>query len=619
MRIRSICAVGMVASALVACAARGTTQASGQTPADATTITRGDTTLVAGAIGARLDEYLSRATRFGFAGSVLVADSTHVLLRKGYGLADQARGTPITTRTLFDMGSIVKQFTAAAILLLESERRLSVRDSIGKYFPNVPADKAGITLHHLLTHSSGLVDPPIGGYDPVGRDSLVTATLAEPLGAPIGRQFIYSNAGFSLLAAIIERVTGQQYERFMRDRLFVPTGMLETGYTIPKWDPARVAHTYTPPVDHDTPLARLVASGGPQWMLMGNGGLLTTTGDMYRWELGLKAGTPISRALQAKQFAPQFDRGAMLAQGYDWWLERTEGDKIMYHRGGDDPMSGVNAEYRRYPSDGTTIILLASTRHNGASTRRFAVPALRRLVTGDRPPSLPSVAPGTAASLARYAGVYTLDSTSRVTVTVERDHLALGADGQNAVDLLVFNRDTASLRVRRELNARGAALVDALAGGPLDGLLAFFPGDSAAAQRMRGYWADAERKHGAFRGREVLGTARLDRGTHVTTMRVAFARETVTVRCGWSQVRPIADSDDVMLERFTGPVRYSPVTSAWVSWYWWPAGAADEITTYDLLTERELRADFGRDANGAINTLVVHAPEGDVVLRRRVK
>jgi CubicO group peptidase (beta-lactamase class C family) len=568
--------------------------------------------VVRGPRGARLDGYLTRASAFGFSGTVLVADSSQIVLHKGYGLADPGAGVPNTTRTVYDMGSITKQFTAAAILLLEADGRLATSDTLGRHLPAVPPDKAAITLHQVMTHTAGLVDLTGDDYDVVPRDSAVRDILREPLRARPGERFLYSNAGFTLLAAIVERVSGQPYERFLRERLLAPVGMSQTGYRLPRWDSARVAHTYTPPVDHGTPLQRFLRNDGPHWILLGNGGMLTTTGDLYRWERGLAAGRPLPRAVQGKQFAPQFVRSPTLAQGYDWWIEVLDGERVL-HRGGDGPPTGVNADYRRYP-DGSVIILLANTRHNGGSTRRFVVPRLRRILTGGAAPQLPEIRSTAPPELQRYAGRYVLDSVSRFRVTVDRDRLVFSAEGQRAVNLLNFNRDSTSLANRAAANARASTFIDALARGSLDGLLRYFP-DSAAARRMAGYWRDAEARHGAFIRAEVLGTTRLDRGQFLTTVRLSFARDTVPVRFAWAGDRPVVNSEDGYLPRFAGPVRYSPVDAGVWSPYWWRE-TGDSFVTYDLFFDQPLRAEFRAGPSGMMETLAVQAPSGAVVARR---
>ena len=269
----------MVLIALATCALSPTSLAAQETPAQE---------VVRDSLGARLDDYLTRAAALGFAGAVLVAEDGQVILRKGYGLADRQRGIPITPETVFDIGSITKQFTAAAILKLEEQGRLSVNDPIRYYLDGVPPDKAGITIHHLLTHTAGLRDTFGDDYDVMSRDSLVALVLASDLLWEPGLRYRYSNAGYSLLGAIVEKLSGRPYERFLHDELFEPAGLTQTGYRLPAWPEERIAHGYRLGLDWGSPLDKLWAEDGPYWNLRANGGLLSTVGDLYRWNDRLK-------------------------------------------------------------------------------------------------------------------------------------------------------------------------------------------------------------------------------------------------------------------------------------------------------------------------------------------
>ena len=163
----------------------------------------------------KLDLYLSRSVPFGFSGALLVEEGGKVVLNKGYGLAVRSNNIPNTADTVFSVGSLTKQFTAAGIMKLEMMGKLNTEDRLDKYFENVPEDKEAITLHHLLTHTSGVVDAVGPDYQELEREDLVKKVFAEPLQHPPGEEFAYSNAGYSLLAAVIEKVSGQKYEEFL--------------------------------------------------------------------------------------------------------------------------------------------------------------------------------------------------------------------------------------------------------------------------------------------------------------------------------------------------------------------------------------------------------------------
>jgi CubicO group peptidase (beta-lactamase class C family) len=562
------------------------------------------TTIVRGEAGARLERYLSRAGAFGLSGAILVADTNGIVLRNGYGQA--APGARVRPDMIFDMGSMVKQFTAAAILLLESEGKLATTDTLAKFFPQAPADKAGITLHQLLTHTAGVTNNLSGDYADVDRDSAVHVVLNTRLLSPPGRTFNYSNLGFSTLAAIIELVNGQPYERFMQERLFGPAGMRETGYHLPGLDTSRVAHTFTLPVDHGDPATRLASAPRvPSWNLMGNGGMLTTVDDIYAWELALRRGHPISHVIQRKQFAEQFRRTPTLAIGYDWWIEPAEDGGVQYNRAGDAPPLGLSAEYRRYPKDNSVFILLANNRHHGASTRRFLMDNMRRLFLGDAPLDPPATRLAPAQELAKVAGTYRVDSASYVVVRADAGRLSVSAIGQRAANVMIFNGDTVSIRNRALANDRMAATIRALAAQ-----------DSAAATASLGSpgrgvflmaaWRDAEKVYGKFRCAEVLGTDRLDRGVLLTTARLTFADSVKVVRSTWNGTVPVVNSDDAGLENNFGFAIDAPVEAAVWSPYWYLDG--DVLLTHDLLTNRTLRARIVRGAEGTAAELLFETP-----------
>jgi CubicO group peptidase (beta-lactamase class C family) len=571
----------------------------GRAPAPATTIVRGEA-------GARLERYLSRAEAFGLSGAILVADTNGIVLRNGYGEA--APGVRVRPDMLFDMGSIVKQFTAAAILLLESEGKLATTDTLAKFFPQAPPDKAGITLHQLLTHTAGVTDNLSGDYADVNRDSAVRVVLNTRLLSPPGRTFNYSNAGFSTLAAIVELVSGQPYERFMQERLFGPSGMRTTGYHLPGLDTSRVAHTFTPPVDHGDPATRLArAPRVPSWNLMGNGGMLTTVDDIYAWELALRRGHPISHAIQRKQFAEQFRRTPSLAHGYDWWIEPAEDGGVQYNRGGDAPSLGLSAEYRRYSKDNSVFILLANNRHHGASTRRFLMSNMRRLFLGDAPLDPPATRPAPAAELAKVEGTYRVDSASYFVVRADptRGRLSVSAIGQRAANVMIFNTDTTSIRGRALANDRMAATIRALSTQDSAAAAAAL-GSPERGVRLMAAWRDAEKVYGRFRCMDVLGTDRLDRGVFLTTARLTFADSVKVIRSTWNGTVPVVNSDDASLENNFGFAIDAPVEAAVWSPYWYLDG--DILLTYDLLSNRALRARIARGADGKAAELVFETP-----------
>ncbi|GGV66062.1 serine hydrolase [Streptomyces longisporoflavus] len=296
-----------------------------------------------------IDRYLDRVLPQGSGITVAAARGGKLKHCAGRGYADRAAKTPATCDTVYDVMSITKQFTAAAILKLEMSGKLRVSDRIGEHLGAVPEDKRAITLHQLLTHTAGLPESLGDDYDPLSRRQLLTGVLKAPLRSAPGKEFRYSNAGYSLLAAIVEKASGLSYERYLAQSLFRPAGMTRTGYVLPAWKREQVAVEYDRhgraqgrPMDHPW------APDGPSWNLRGNGGMLSTTRDMFRWHRALTGDSVLSETAKKKLFAPQV-RVPQLdgAYGYGWVVVDSDDDRVAWHDGGNDWSLATVAEFRR--------------------------------------------------------------------------------------------------------------------------------------------------------------------------------------------------------------------------------------------------------------------------------
>ncbi|HVT37679.1 MAG TPA: serine hydrolase domain-containing protein [Gemmatimonadaceae bacterium] len=259
-------------------------------------------------LGMRMDSVMRAADRAGFSGVVLVARNGELLLKKGYGFADRARHVHMTARSVIQIGSNTKDFTMSAILQLIDRGKLGKDDPIAKYFPDVPDDKKEITIWQLMMHRAGFPQHLGEDFDPVTREEEIRHALAVPLLFAPGQDQKYSNVGFSLLAAIIETVSGQRYDEYVRDNLLRPIGLRETGYLLPGFDPARIAHGYNGDVDMGTKLSHGYLKDGPYWNLRGNGGMLSTVSDMYRFYQALFGAKLFSEAVRDLRFRPEEPR-----------------------------------------------------------------------------------------------------------------------------------------------------------------------------------------------------------------------------------------------------------------------------------------------------------------------
>jgi CubicO group peptidase (beta-lactamase class C family) len=328
--------------------------------------------IVGGALGANLDNQMKQLADKGFSGVLLVARDGRIALRQGYGLADKENRTAYSAGTVFDTGSVTKQFTGAAILKLEMQGKLSVSDKISKYFKDVPPDKADITIHHLLTHSAGLIDALGGDYDRLTREEMIKKAMASKLLTAPGEKYEYSNVGYSLLAAVIELTTGKSYERYLRDNLFKPAGMEQTGYVIPKWKRGNLAVGYKKDGSRwGTPLEQIWDEDGPFWNLRGNGGILSTVDDLYKWHIALEGEKVLSKAAKEKYFAPHVKEQpeAFSFYGYGWVTQKTpRGTRLIWHDGGN---SYFFANFLRFV-DEKVVVIVATNSHTPVLAKGFS-------------------------------------------------------------------------------------------------------------------------------------------------------------------------------------------------------------------------------------------------------
>ena len=229
----------------------------------------------------KLDSSLRALEAKGFSGIVRVDTGGLTVLEKGYGLANRAERIPFTPSTVVQIGSNTKDFTMVSLLQLQARGRLDLRDSLAKYFPNAPSDKRGITLAQLTDHRAGFPIGLGGDFDALSREQFLDAAFKRPLNFPPGTGRQYSNTGYSILAAVIEQVSGKPYDEYVRENILSPLGLTNTGFLLPKFDAKRLAHGYRNGEDQGTIIAKPHANDGPYWNLRGNGGMLSTVGDMH--------------------------------------------------------------------------------------------------------------------------------------------------------------------------------------------------------------------------------------------------------------------------------------------------------------------------------------------------
>jgi CubicO group peptidase (beta-lactamase class C family) len=335
---------------------------------------RNDSTSV---LSKKLDEYIKSAVSvYKFNGAVLIARKGEVILQKGYGYKNFALKSLNDTNSVFQIGSLTKSFTAAVILKLQEEGKLSVDDKLSKYFPQViSADK--ITLRELLNHTSGLYNyvNDIAAGDsaivsrPMSRQKVLDMFARKKLQFKPGKKYSYCNSDYYLLGMIIEKITGMRYDQAIRKWIFEPLGMKHSGFDyINLKDPAKAsgyviisATKYTPNVQWDSTVSCAA------------GAIYSTTGDLFKWNRAIATQRILSRGSWEQAFTPGLGN-----YGYGWWIRSMFNRKCINHGG---RLLGFMSSFTYYPDDDITIILLINFGNYRDSLGRMDV-GLSRIMLG---------------------------------------------------------------------------------------------------------------------------------------------------------------------------------------------------------------------------------------------
>ncbi len=459
--------------------------------------------VVTGDVGGKMSEFLTRLNAFDFNGSVLVAQKGNIILHDAYGLAQAENGVRNHTSTLFSTGSVTKQFTATAIMKLAMEERLTVNDSLGRFFDNVPEDKAGITIHHLLTHTAGL--PPQGGPDneSISRDAFLKKYFEHPLESPPGERYEYSNLGFSIAAAIIEKITGMTYEKYMKEDLFLPAGMKHTGLHLLDVPDTLISHSHNENMDYPSPADR------PRdcWNLMGNGGILSTPADMYRWHRAVWDNILLSEEYRDKLFTPyvlEFE-DADSYYGYGWVIQQSQrrDSRVIWHNGGAMPHGWSCAVYY-YVEDDAFFIIFSNKPIEGILPVDHIAVSLSQILFGEpiiMPPDIADIKIDHPESL---EGKYSLGDDILLNVFVRNNALHIVPEGQYTVDALFPSPMAPRLP---KYNDKTSKMVTLLSQGDFEKAASYweiFPGDDGAAM-LEEFWHEFD-SLGEFRNMKILGT-----------------------------------------------------------------------------------------------------------------
>jgi len=312
----------------------------------------------------RLTSYLAEMEQIGFDGTVLVELNGEKIISTGYGFSNKEEKIKSSPKTIYDIGSITKQFTAAAILKLEMQGKLSTGDKVSKYFDRVPQDKANITIHDLLRHQSGLISNVGKDYEKISEAGFLEKVFSSKLKSEPATTFSYSNIGYSLLAMIIEKVSGISYESFLYENLWHPAQMEMTGYSRPSFDKNLIAVGY---YQNDSawgkPTDKAWDKNAPYWHLKGNGGILSTAEDLFKWNQALLTDKVLSKVAKDKMYRPSLrtgeDENSIYAYGWD--VSKTNRNtRQVWHNGSNRIFY---ADFLRYIDEDITLIMLTNKTH----------------------------------------------------------------------------------------------------------------------------------------------------------------------------------------------------------------------------------------------------------------
>ena len=392
--------------------------------------------------------------------AALVRWKGKAVLRKGYGLASVELGVPVTPEQVFEIGSVTKQFTAAAILLLAERDKLALSDPITKYLPDFPTGDQTVTLEHLLTHTSGVpsyTDMP--EWQPRWREDMSLETLigifrGKPLEFVPGQQWSYSNSGYVLLGAVIEKASGKSYEDFVETEIFAPLGMTHTRYGHQEeLVPGRVEGYAKGPNGYaPAPYLSLTQPYSA-------GSLLSTVDDLARWIDALEADELLTAASRQRMLTPATLRGGDqdgLSTRYGFGLQAAEiaGHTVIGHGGG---IHGFVSTLSTVPDEKLQVVILsnnpAGKESPGDLARRIAGKALGEAAVARVARTLG------AQELDEYVGVYRVPAAAAERRFLTRDGATLrlqrtggpivalssySADrfeGENGMPVLRFVRD----------------------------------------------------------------------------------------------------------------------------------------------------------------------------------
>ncbi len=380
----------------------------------------------------KIDSLIEKAVQLNrFNGSVLVAKNGRIIYEKAFGYQDGGKNILNTSNTIYQIGSTTKEFTAAVILKLAEQHKLSIDDKLSKYFSDfIRGDE--ITVKHLLTHTSGIYEILRDhtafneSTKPRSKERMLSFFINKPLDFDPGTQYSYCNSGYILLGLIIEKVTGKPYEQVVRDYILKPLGMEYSGFDFAGLQSPDKAIGYTK-------YTKTIKEASIPWdstATFSAGSLYSTVGDLYRWHNGLLNYKIYNKSSMAEATTPFLE-----GYGLGCWIDTIYNKKVVSHGGN---ILGFTSYFGRIQDEDVCIILLNNIFNHQIETIGLSILA----ILYNQPYSYFDEMKLTPEVLQEYVGEYEINADYRVKITQAEDHLFIQRNNLPGTEIFAYKENT---------------------------------------------------------------------------------------------------------------------------------------------------------------------------------
>lgn len=405
---------------------------------------------------ARLDSLFDKLEKEKtFNGNVLIGRGNEVIFQRSIGLAEEATARKLNEHAVFELASVSKQFTALGIMLLKQQGKLDYADSLRHFFPELPY--SGITIRHLLHHTSGL--PDYMELFGLHWDSTKIATNKDVISLlaqyhpdrlfAAGEKWEYSNTGYALLASVIEKISGMSFAAFMKKNIFEPLGMKNSGVVNRRYAPSSLPGNYAYGYVFDAAKNKYVLPDSLKETasmvysldgITGDGAVNSTTGDLFRWSQALDNYKLVSRQMMDEAFTPgTLNNGKAHQYGFGWMIGRHDNvGRILNHSGG---WPGYRTYIEKHPDSGMVIIVLTNY-----EKMPLPVKTINRILYNIQDVKKKEITLDEQ-TLREYAGEYQLDPEFSITITVSNGRIYEQATGQGKAEIFAEQKDVFFLKV----------------------------------------------------------------------------------------------------------------------------------------------------------------------------